>query len=73
MDHEQGKCSPGWPGSAGLAVVAVVFWLGLLGLVPPVLIPAHLLDLGYWWLLVIPLVAVIWDVFSCNALLKKLG
>ena len=56
LGHEQGEHSPGSPGSAGLAVVAVVFWLGLLGLVQPVLIPAHLLDLDCWWLLVVPLV-----------------
>ena len=74
LGHEQGTHLPRSPGSAGLAVVVVVvvFWLGLLGLVPPVPIPACLLDLGCWWLLVVPLVAVIWDVFSCNALPRKL-
>ena len=72
LGHKQGKCLPGSPGSAGLAVVMVVFWLSLLGLVQPVPILARLLDLDCWWLLVVPLVAVIWDVFSCNVLPRKL-
>ena len=64
LGHGQGERSPGLRGLAGLAVIAVVFWIGLPGLVPSVLIPARLLEFDCWWLLVTPLVVVIWDVFS---------